>query len=94
MFKYWLDPHLDLMTLVAILESTDVIVATSRVLHVMDETLMDLNTKGIITDETMDFLPTKVKSKLECEMTSLALITPSILHHVIQTHKLHIKDHR
>ena len=52
---------------------------------------MDLNTKGIITDETIGFWPTKVKSKLEYEMALLALITPSILHHV-QTQKLHIRD--
>ena len=57
----------------------------------MDKKLMDLNTKGIITDETIDFWPTKVKSKLEFEMTLLALITPSIQHHT-QTQKLHIRD--
>ena len=60
-------------------------------LYVMDKKLMDLNTRGIITDETIDFWPTKVKSKLEFEMTLLALITPSIQHH-IQTQKLHIRD--
>ena len=70
---------------------TNIIVATLWVLYVMDKKLMDLNTKGIITDETIDFWPTKVKSKLEFEMTLLALITPSIQHH-IQTQKLHIRD--
>ena len=69
----------------------NIIVVTLWVLYVMDKKLMDLNTKGIITDETIDFWPTKVKSKLEYEMTLLALITPSISHH-IQTQKLHIRD--
>ena len=69
----------------------NIIITTLWVLYVMDKKLMDLNTKGIVTDETIDFWPTKVKSKLEYEMTLLALITPSISHH-IQTQKLHIRD--
>ena len=65
----------------------NIIITILCVLYVMDKKLMDLNTKGIVTDETIDFWPTKVKSKLEYEMTLLALITPSISHH-IQTQKL------
>ena len=69
----------------------NIIIITLWCLYAMDKKLMDLNTKGIITDETIDYLPTKVKSKLEYEMTMLALITPSIQHY-IETQRLHIRD--
>ena len=77
----------------------NMIIATLWTLYVMDKKLTDLNTKGIITDELIDFWHTKVKAKLEYEMTLLSLTLPSLQHHLsikqfdIRQQLLHPQDY-
>ena len=77
----------------------NMIIVTLWTLYVMYKKLTDLNKKGIITDELIDFWPTKVKAKLEYEMTLLSLTLPSLQHHLsikkfdIRQQLLHPQDY-